>query len=80
MEHAQDPVDHMHIHSVLARRIRDGEYPEGAKLPTETELAGEFGCEPDTAARALRLLHRRGLVRRGRRKEFVSLGPDDHPE
>ena len=32
------------VHSVLARRIRDGEYPAGAKLPTETELAEEFGC------------------------------------
>jgi GntR family trehalose operon transcriptional repressor len=75
----QDPGSYMHIHSVLARRIRDGEYPAGAKLPTETELAEEFGCRPDTAAKALRLLQRNGLARRVLRKGFFSFGPDDHP-
>ena len=50
----QDPGTYLHIHSVLARRIRGGEYPAGARLPTEAELADEFGCRPETAARALR--------------------------
>jgi hypothetical protein len=31
----QDPGAYQYIHSVLARRIRGGEYPAGAKLPTE---------------------------------------------
>jgi DNA-binding GntR family transcriptional regulator len=74
-----DPKVYMHIRSVLARRIRDGEYPAGAKLPTDTELAAEFGCEPGTAVRALRLLQRDGLARRVFRKGFFSFGPDDHP-
>jgi DNA-binding GntR family transcriptional regulator len=75
----QDPRAYLHIHSVLARRIRDGEYPAGAKLPTETELAEEFGCRPGTAGQALRALQRDGLARRVLRKGFLSAGPDNHP-
>ena len=75
----QDPEAYPHIHSVLARRIRGGEYPAGARLPTETELADEFGCGPDVAARALRALQRDGLARRVLRRGYVSSGPDAHP-
>jgi GntR family transcriptional regulator, histidine utilization repressor len=75
----QDPGGFMHIYSVLARRIKNGEYPAGAMLPTENELAAEFGCDPGTAARALRHLQRLGLARRVLRKGYVSFGPDDHP-
>ena len=75
----QDPEAYLHIHSVLARRIRGGEYPAGAKLPTETELADEFGCGLDAAARALRSLQRDGLARRLLRRGYVSFGPDAHP-
>jgi DNA-binding transcriptional MocR family regulator len=56
----EDPRVGLHIQSVLARRIRDGEYPAGAELPTETELADEFGCGPGAAAQALRALHGKG--------------------
>ncbi len=73
-----DSRAHLHIHSVLARRIRDGEYPAGAKLPAEAELAEEFGCGPGTAAQALRALQRAGLARRVFRKGYFSLGPDNH--
>ncbi len=75
----QDPEAYLHIHSVLARRIRGGEYPAGARLPTETELAGEFGCGPGTAARALRALQRDGLARKVLRRGYVSSGPDAQP-
>jgi GntR family transcriptional regulator len=71
----QDPSTLTHIHSVLRRRIRDGEYPAGSKLPTETELAQEFGCRADIAARALRLLQWDGLVRKVLRKGYFSTGP-----
>jgi len=74
----QDPGACQYIHSVLARRIRGGEYPVGARLPAETELADEFGCGPDTAARALRALQRDGLARRVLRRGYVSSGPDAH--
>jgi hypothetical protein len=75
----QDPGAFLHIHSVLARRIRDGGYPAGAKLPTETELAREFGCGPGTAVQALRALQRDGLARKVLRKGYFSVGPVDHP-
>ena len=73
-----DAQAYRHIRSALARRIRNGEYPAGAKLPTETELAGEFGCAPGIAARALRQLQRDGLARKVPRQGYVSFGPDDH--
>jgi GntR family transcriptional regulator, histidine utilization repressor len=63
------------IHSELVRRIKGGEYPAGAKLPTDTELAEEFGCRANTAARALRLLQWDGLARKVLRKGYVSAGP-----
>jgi len=78
-EPGQPPGAWLHIHAVLARRIRDGEYPAGARLPTATELAEEFGCGPETAASVLRLLQREGLARRVFRKGFFSFGPDDYP-
>lgn len=71
----QDSTALTHIHSVLVGRIKGGEYPAGAKLPTETELAQEFGCGADTAARALRLLQWDGLVRKVLRKGYFSTGP-----
>jgi DNA-binding GntR family transcriptional regulator len=74
----QDPRSFRNIHSVISRRIRCGEYPAGAKLPTETELAEEFGCAPGTAAGVLRALHRGGLARKILRKGYFSSGPDAH--
>jgi GntR family trehalose operon transcriptional repressor len=83
MSYAEPPEQNrggvLHVHSELVRRIRDGEYPAGAKLPTETELAAEFGCRPEIGARALRLVQRDGLARRVLRKGFFSFGPGDHP-
>jgi GntR family transcriptional regulator len=75
----QNPGAYLDIFSVLARRIRGGEYPAGAKLPTERELADEFGCGPQTVARAMRALQRDGLARRVLRRGYVSSGPDAHP-
>jgi len=75
----QDPRSFLQIRSVLARRIKSGEYPAGAKLPTGTELAEEFGCGPETAAQVLRALQRDGLARKVLKKGYFSAGPDDHP-
>ena len=75
----QDPGAYRHVHSVLAQRISGGEYPAGAKLPTETELAEEFGCGTDIVAGALRLLQWDGLVKKVLRKGYFSSGPDYRP-
>jgi GntR family histidine utilization transcriptional repressor len=63
------------IHSELVRRIRSGEYPAGAQLPSDRELAEEFGCRADTAARALRRLRWDGLARKVLRKGYFATGP-----
>jgi DNA-binding GntR family transcriptional regulator len=76
---AEDPRSYLHIYSVLARRIRGGEYPAGARLPTEMELTEEFGCDPGTATRVLRTLQRDGLARKVLRKGYFSAGPGDDP-
>lgn len=75
----QDQQAYLHIHSVLARRIRIGEYPAGARLPARTELTEEFGCEPGTVVKALRALQREGLARKVRRGGYVSSGPGQYP-
>jgi DNA-binding GntR family transcriptional regulator len=71
----QDPGAFLHIHSVLARRIGDGEYPAGAQLPAERELVREFGCEPAVAVQVLRALQRDGLAKKVLWKGYFSVGP-----
>jgi GntR family histidine utilization transcriptional repressor len=51
---------------VLARILRR-EWPPGALLPTEEELAQEYGCARATTNRALRELARTGIIERRRR-------------
>lgn len=74
-EPGQDSGALEQIHSELVRRVRAGEYPAGAKLPGDRELAEEFGCGADIAARALRLLQWDGLARKVLRKGYFSAGP-----
>ncbi|MGH3087546.1 MAG: GntR family transcriptional regulator [Rubrobacteraceae bacterium] len=57
----------------LAARIRGGDLGSGSRVPSERELAVEYGISRMTARSAIRLLERRGLVeRRGRSGTFVS--------
>ena len=51
----------------LTRRILDGEFPEGSKLPTERELAAEYGTTRNVVREALKRLEALRLVtiRRG---------------
>lgn len=46
----------------MAARIRAGEYPPGAELPSYQKLADVYSVSRATAARAYALLHDRGLV------------------
>jgi GntR family transcriptional regulator len=52
------------IRSALARRIQRGEVPEGARLPSELELARQFGCSRMTVRAAVAALATEGLVER----------------
>lgn len=55
------------IRDEVLGRIRDRTYPPGALIPTETELAAEFGCARATVSRALRELAESGLLDRRRK-------------
>ncbi|MFF2504895.1 GntR family transcriptional regulator [Streptomyces sp. NPDC058067] len=50
------------IADVLRARIKAGELRPGERLPTQAELAGEFGVERGTVRQALRSLQEDGLL------------------
>lgn len=47
----------------LEERIRLGEYPPGARLPTYRQLAGMYSVSISTAQRAVMVLRAREVVR-----------------
>jgi GntR family phosphonate transport system transcriptional regulator len=51
------------IQDWLEFRIREGEMPPGGRLPTEQELARQFGVNRHTVRRALGLLAEKELIR-----------------
>jgi GntR family phosphonate transport system transcriptional regulator len=51
------------IQDWLEFRIREGEMPPGGRLPTEQELARQFGVNRHTVRRALGLLTEKDLIR-----------------
>lgn len=55
------------IYGVLAGRIRSGDIAVGDSLPTEIELASEFGCSRYLIAQALNRLSGEGVVERRKR-------------
>ncbi|MFF4761043.1 substrate-binding domain-containing protein [Streptomyces sp. NPDC001292] len=62
----------------LRRRVLDGTWPQGTKLPTEQALAAETGFSVTTVRRAYEVLVRQELVeRRQGAGTFATLRPDD---
>lgn len=62
-----DPLSPDHLAGVLRERIRTGELPEHARLPTQRALVEEFGTNRTTVRQALAILEREGyLSARGR--------------
>jgi len=62
----------------LKRRIADGTYAVGARLPTELELCEQFDISRFTARAAVRMLSSAGLVMRRQRVGTVVVAtPDD---
>jgi GntR family transcriptional regulator len=47
----------------LAKRIQRGEFPVGARLPSEAELAQDYRTAKMTVRRALEILRERGMIR-----------------
>lgn len=58
---------HDTIRHEMLRRINDGEWPVGADIPHEIELAEEFSASRGTIRRALSTLVDRGLIERRKR-------------
>lgn len=58
--------DHLYlqIYAELRSSIDTGQYPPGAKLPSEHEISRQYGVTRDTVRRALEPLAREGLIRK----------------
>jgi GntR family transcriptional regulator len=70
------PPKYAQIVQALRRRIADGTYPPGAKLPSETQLQREFGVARPTVVRALQTMELRGEIDREHgRGSFVKALP-----
>ncbi len=64
------------IASILRRKIEEGEFSPGSKLPNEHELAESFGVSRVPVRRALSLLEKENLLTRQRgRGTFVAENP-----
>ncbi|MDA4846052.1 UTRA domain-containing protein [Hoeflea poritis] len=55
------------IHNILLERIKDGEWAPGSLVPSEADLALEFGCTRVTVNRAMQALADSGLIERRRK-------------
>jgi GntR family transcriptional regulator of arabinose operon len=64
---------YVHIKRVLKNQIEDGELPEGARVPSEMELAREYNVSRNPTRQALRDLELEGyIVRAPGRGSFVA--------
>lgn len=67
MSKATEDTKLSHVYKLLHAQIAGGQSRDGAKLPTEHELAERLGYSRATIARAIRLLVDQGLVERRKR-------------
>ncbi|MFC4494933.1 winged helix-turn-helix domain-containing protein [Streptomyces ovatisporus] len=51
------------IAAVIVRRIKDGTYPSGTKIPSVVQIAAEFEVANSTAQRAMEAIKAEGLTR-----------------
>lgn len=64
-----------HVHLVLRQRILEGHYGDGGMLPSERQLAEEFGVARVTLRSAMTALERDGLVKRQQGRGTVAVPP-----
>ncbi|WP_327150180.1 GntR family transcriptional regulator [Nocardia sp. NBC_01329] len=65
------PPLHARVTAALRERIRLGELPAGASLPSESELCHEFGASRGTVRTALATLRHEGLIGGGQGRRPV---------
>lgn len=66
------------VASALLERITDRSLPVGARLPSETELARQFGVNRSTVREALRELETSGLLGRQRGSKLMVVRRPEH--
>jgi DNA-binding GntR family transcriptional regulator len=59
----------------IVARVERGEFRRGARLPSEADLAVEYGVAKMTVRRALDVLRQRGIIRTLHGRGSVVLGP-----
>ena len=74
---ASGPPLYLQVYAVLKRRIEAGELT--GKLPSERELAAQFGVGASTAKKALALLAADGLIRKRQGWGAWVPGPQNGP-
>jgi len=62
MAYEYTPPKYAQVIAELQRRMESGEYPPGSLLPSENQLADEFGIARPTVVRALRVLRGEGWI------------------
>ena len=62
MAYEYTPPKYARVIEELQRRMESGEYPPGSLLPSEHQLAAEFGIARPTVVRALRVLRQDGWI------------------
>lgn len=72
------PKAYQAVHEALEDAIMEGRLPTGKALPTETDLAEQFGVTRHTVREGIRVLEQTGFVKReAGRRLFVSLPRHD---
>lgn len=66
---------HQTIRKDIEGRIMSGAWPPGTRVPSEHELAAEYGCSRMTVSKVLSGLAARGLISRRRRAGSVVAAP-----
>ena len=66
---------YLRIRGELLRRVREGAYPPGSRLPGGVELAREFGVAPMTVRQALDALEEMGYIVRKQGKGTFVVSP-----
>lgn len=53
---------YLQVAAILEREIREGKYPKGSRIPTESELVDRFEVARSTARRSISRLREQGLI------------------
>ncbi|WP_102929138.1 FadR/GntR family transcriptional regulator [Streptomyces sp. BSE6.1] len=69
---------HREVADELRARIRSGQLPPGRRMPTQAQLAEEFGVERGTVRQALRILQSERLLTNVSKGSPATVAPDPH--